>query len=87
MAAPKGRPRPAGSGRVKGTPNKNTVEIKDMIRGALDAAGGQQYLLRQSEENPVAFMGLIGKVIPKDVNANITAEVIQKIQRVKLTPL
>jgi hypothetical protein len=35
-----------------------------MIVGALCAAGGENYLLRQAEENPIAFMGLIGRVLP-----------------------
>ena len=33
-----------------------------MILGALDDAGGQAYLMRQAEENPTAFLTLIGKV-------------------------
>jgi hypothetical protein len=39
-----------------------------MIRGALDDAGGQAYLAQQARENPAAFMQLIGKILPKDVN-------------------
>jgi hypothetical protein len=39
-----------------------------MILGALDDAGGQAYLSEQAILNPGPFMGLIGKVIPKDVN-------------------
>ena len=35
-----------------------------MILAALDAAGGTEYLLRQSEQNPVAFMSLLGKLLP-----------------------
>ena len=54
-------------GRSKGTPNKTTKELKDMILGALSDVGGQAYLARQAEENPGAFMGLIGRVLPKDV--------------------
>lgn len=56
------------TGRAKGTPNKATKEIKQMIEGALNALGGQKYLEQQALENPVAFMGLIGKILPKDVN-------------------
>lgn len=41
-----------------------TKALKEMILGALDDAGGQQYLARQADENPVAFMGLLGKVLP-----------------------
>lgn len=58
------RPPAAGKGRVKGTPNKITKALKEMILGALDEAGGQDYLLEQSEKNPVAFMTLVGKVLP-----------------------
>jgi len=56
-----------GKGRVKGVPNKNTTAIKDMIVAALDKAGGIDYLLKQSGENPVAFMGLVGKVLPLQI--------------------
>jgi len=64
-----------GGGSRKGIQNKATKEIKDMINGALNAVGGEKYLIRQAEENPVAFMTLIGKIIPKDVNANLTGNV------------
>ena len=51
-------------GRKKGTPNRMTKELKEMILGALDEAGGQAYLLAQAKENPNAFLTLIGKVLP-----------------------
>jgi hypothetical protein len=35
-----------------------------MILGALDEAGGQDYLARMAEEQPVAFMSLLGRVLP-----------------------
>ena len=57
----------AGKGRPKGVVNKTTAAIKDMIVQALDKAGGVDYLHRQAKENPVAFMGLVGKVIPLQV--------------------
>lgn len=57
----KGKP---GPGRRKGVPNKQTTAIKEMIIAALDKAGGVDYLEVQSRENPVAFMGLVGKVLP-----------------------
>ena len=58
----------AGKGRGKGNLNKNTAAIKEMIEGALKDAGGQAYLTKQANENPAAFMGLLGKILPKDVN-------------------
>lgn len=62
------------AGRVAGTPNKVTKEIKDMIQGALEQAGGQAYLYQQALENPAAFMSLLGKILPKDVKAEITGK-------------
>jgi len=58
-------------GREKGTPNKATAALKDMILGALDDAGGQTYLAQQALDNPGAFMALIGKVLPKDLNLGV----------------
>ncbi|MBV8800984.1 MAG: hypothetical protein JO208_14405 [Alphaproteobacteria bacterium] len=35
-----------------------------MILGALSALGGQRWLEEQAGKNPVAFMTLLGKVLP-----------------------
>lgn len=62
---------PAGKklgGRVKGTPNKVTSDLRAMILGALDKAGGIKYLLKQAEENPSAFLTLAGKCMPKEIS-------------------
>ena len=70
MAWTKGRARgkkTPGSGRPKGAKNKVTVELKTMILNALDAAGGQDYLQRQANDNPTAFLTLIGKVLPSEI--------------------
>ena len=65
MAAPKGHKRYGG--RVKGTPNKITVALKDMILGALNDAGGQKYLTKQAKLNPGPFLTLLGKVLPTTI--------------------
>lgn len=62
------KPPAAGMGRKHGSKNKATKQIKEMIEGALSAVGGQQYLEQQAKENPTAFMTLVGKILPKDVN-------------------
>jgi len=54
-------------GRPKGAQNKVTRAIKDMVAQALDKAGGVDYLIAQAEENPTAFLTLVGKVIPLQV--------------------
>jgi len=63
------RPQPKGGSR-KGKPNKTTAAIKDMIEGALQDVGGRAYLARQADENPSAFMGLLGKILPKDISVS-----------------
>lgn len=62
-----------GSGRPKGVQNKLTRDVKEMILGALVAKGGQEYLARQADENPTAFMSLLGRVLPLQVNAELEA--------------
>lgn len=54
-------------GRVSGTPNKFTGDVRDMILGALEGVGGAAYLERQAKDNPAAFMSLIGRTLPKDI--------------------
>jgi len=66
MAAPKGHKRYGG--RQKGTPNKLNADVKGMILEALNGVGGVRYLQRQADENPTAFMTLVGKVLPTQVN-------------------
>ena len=59
-------------GRAKGTPNKTTALLKDAILKAADAAGGKggtvAYLTDQATDNPAAFMGLLGKVLPLQIS-------------------
>lgn len=55
-------------GRQPGSLNKENRDIRTMILGALASVGGTDYLARQAELNPVAFMGLIGKVLPLQLN-------------------
>ncbi len=59
-------------GRKAGTPNKVTASIKEAIEQAFDQVGGVAYLVGQAKDNPVAFMGLIGRVLPKDVTVKVS---------------
>lgn len=69
---------PKRGGRKKGTPNKLNADVKAMIVGALNAKGGQKYLERQADENPVAFMTLVGKVLPMTVAADEDSPLVPK---------
>ena len=59
-------------GRAKGTPNKTTALLKDALLIAAEKAGGKAgmvgYLTTQASENPSAFMSLLGKVLPLQIN-------------------
>ena len=62
-------------GRQKGTPNKFTASVRDAVEAAFNAAGGAEYLVQQAHENPVAFMTLLGKVLPREITADVRADV------------
>ena len=54
-------------GRKKGVTNKRTALLKDAVLVAAERAGKGDivaYLERQAEENPVAFLALLGRVLP-----------------------
>ena len=71
MPAPRGtRPPAAGRGRPKGSPNRLTNDVKGMILAALQGVGGQAYLEEQAQKNPVAFMTLLGKVLPMQIGGD-----------------
>jgi len=66
----------AGLGRPKGSKNKTPALLKDMIRNALDAAGGEAYLQSMAKKEPSAFMSLVGKLIPKDLNVDTKGKLV-----------
>lgn len=63
------KPPAAGKGRVKGSQNKFTREVKEMILEALADAGGVNYLVDRAKDprTASAFLGLVGKVLPMQV--------------------
>jgi len=60
-----------GNSRPKGVPNKINALLKDEILQAAANAhpdGRVGYLTQQANENPVAFMTLVGKVLPTQID-------------------
>jgi hypothetical protein len=57
-------------GRVAGTPNKLGSDIRTMIIGALETVGGQRYLTECARSHPVAFLTLLGKLMPMQIAAD-----------------
>ncbi|WP_024896871.1 hypothetical protein [Brucella rhizosphaerae] len=85
-------PPAAGKGRPKGAVNKTTALLKDAILTAATQAGDKtgkdglvSYLTQQAEENPVAFMGLLGKVLPLQI-AGDPNQPLETITRIELVP-
>lgn len=66
----------AGKGRPKGVTNKITKEVKEMVAEALNKAGGVDYLVEQAEENPKAFLSLVGRIVPLQVNADHSGHIV-----------
>ena len=69
QTSPKKRGNPnlgPGPGRPKGSQNRVQVELKDMIRVALEEAGGAQYLKQRALDSKTApaFLALLGKILP-----------------------
>jgi len=54
-------------------PNKLTASVKEAIEAAFRGVGGAEYLMRQAEQNPQAFMALLAKIIPAQVQADVTS--------------
>ena len=58
-------------GRVKGTPNKTTVAVKDAIMNAFEKVGGEDYLVIIAREDPKTFCALLGRVLPLEIKAKV----------------
>lgn len=64
-------------GRKKGTPNKSTAQVKDAILQAFDEVGGANYLMAVALKDPKTFCGLLGKVLPQEVKAELDKFVLK----------
>ena len=77
-------------GRKKGVTNKRTALLKDAVLAAAERAGKGDivaYLERQAEENPVAFLGLLGKVLPLQLQGDSDRPlVISRVEYVIVDP-
>ena len=71
-------------GRQKGTPNKVTGDVREMVLAALSNAGGVQYLTDQAASNPGAFLTLVGKCLPKEITGLGGADLMPSVIRIEL---
>ena len=56
-----------GAGRPRGSLDKGSRLIREMVAEALDEAGGVAYLAAKAETHPAGFMSLLGRVLPIQV--------------------
>ena len=80
MSWPKGKRRGSktpGSGRKPGSPQKlvpgpKSPELREMVLRALDAAGGEEYLIGIARTDSRSFLALIGRLIPAKLEAEVS---------------
>lgn len=68
-----GQPTPEPRGRQLGVKNKLT-NLREAVLEAFDQVGGAQYLAqlaKGSSSDRAAFVGLVSKVLPTQINANV----------------
>lgn len=84
-----GKGQPKTGGRQKGSPNKLTKALKEMILEAAERAhpeGTVAYLVQQAQTNPTPFMALLGKVLPLTVAGDKDAP-LETVSRIELVAL
>ncbi len=68
-----GQPVPQAPGRTPGVKNRLT-NLREAVLEAFDEVGGPAYLARLAQGNSsdrAAFVGLVSKVLPTQINANV----------------
>lgn len=75
-----------GQGRPHGSRNKVPSEVVDDIVSAYRQLGGVQYLVNIGEKRPDLFFGLLGKILPKNIKAEIDMKPVVKVIDLSGTP-
>ncbi len=82
LDVPKAKP---GRGRPLGSTNKLTRDIKAACLEAFDRGGGTEWLLHMMKVEPRAYMGLLAKFIPSQMEAKV--DVVTQTVRIDYTGL
>lgn len=74
-----------GAGRPAGVPNKLSSTVKENIIEVFERIGGVESMAAWASENQTQFFNLYAKLLPLQVNADVTAT-ITKIEREIVRP-
>jgi hypothetical protein len=69
----------AGKGRPKGSVNKITRDVREAVLQSFEIVGGAQYLAEQARANPTAYLSLVGKVLPLQVQGDLAGKMTLQI--------
>ena len=89
MPFKEGDPKPEGSGRKAGTPNKKTVAVKEALEACFDELGGIDGLVKWAWTDRAEFYRQWAKMLPKDVNVNATitlGDLLDAIRKPQVPP-
>lgn len=65
--------------RPVGSKNSKSNELKNAVLASFDRVGGIEYLEKQAIANPTAYMALIGKIMPKEVEMQINRSLLEEV--------
>ena len=84
MPFQKGTPKPAASGRKKGSINKTTASVKEALREAFDLLGGVESLIKWGKQNQTEFYKLWGRMLPQEIElaAKMGAVQVQIVEEI-----
>ena len=66
-------------GRKKGTPNKNTVAVRQALEEAFDGLGGVKTLTDWAKTNQTEFYKLFAKLLPVQVQGEVNNNLVVKV--------
>jgi hypothetical protein len=61
-----------GAGRKPGIQNRITSAVKDAVLDTFKALGGVKHMTSWAQENPSDFYRIAAKLIPQQINADVT---------------
>lgn len=81
-----GGPKPEGSGRQAGVPNKSTQAVREALVAAFAELGGTQFLVELGKSDPATFARLLSRLIPNEIAAGTEAGKVEVIYRIHRGP-